>query len=89
MISIKGKIYGKVQGVFFRKYAKEKARELKLKGIVKNEPDGTVYFEAEGEQEKVEEFKEWCMKGSPGAKVANVETVEVGLKHYKDFQIIY
>ncbi len=87
MISIKGRIHGRVQGVFYRKYAKDKARELNLTGFVKNETEGTVYFEVEGDNEKVEEFKKWCMKGSPGAKVTNMETEENEIQHYKDFII--
>ena len=87
MIGIKGKIYGRVQGVFFRKYTKEKAIELNLNGFVKNESDGTVYFEAEGEPENIEEFKKWCSKGSPGAKVSHIETEEKQVSSYKDFQI--
>lgn len=87
MIGIKGKIYGRVQGVFFRKYAREKAQELNINGFVKNESDGTVYFEAEGEKENIERFKQWCSKGSPGAKVTKVETEDSVLKNYKNFQI--
>ena len=89
MITIRGRIYGQVQGVFFRKYTRDKANELNIKGFVKNEPDGTVYFEAEGENENIEEFKKWCSKGSPGAKVTKVETEETELKKYKNFQIKY
>ena len=89
MICIKGKIIGKVQGVFFRKYTKEKAKELNLKGFVRNEKDGSVYFEAEGEPDDIIEFKKWCMKGSPGARVTHVDTVEIENKDYKDFQIKY
>lgn len=89
MISINGRIYGRVQGVFFRKYAKDKARELNLRGFVRNEPDGTVYFEAEGEKENVDDFKKWCMKGSPGSKVTNVETAENEIQNFSDFQIRY
>ena len=89
MIGIRGRIYGRVQGVFFRKYAREKALELNINGFVKNESDGTVYFEAEGEKENIEKFKHWCSKGSPGAKVSKVETEEAELKKHKDFQIKY
>jgi acylphosphatase len=89
MISIKGRIYGKVQGVFYRKYARDKARELNVMGFIKNEPDGTVYFEAEGEKEQIEVFKKWCMDGSPGSKVTNIEMEENEIQLYKDFQIRY
>ena len=41
-------IHGKVQGVFFRKHALEKANDLGLKGIVRNLPNGNVEIFAEG-----------------------------------------
>ncbi|MEX0961252.1 MAG: acylphosphatase [Simkaniaceae bacterium] len=36
------KIWGRVQGVFFRATAQEVAQRLKLNGFVKNASDGTV-----------------------------------------------
>jgi acylphosphatase len=50
------RIYGKVQGVFFRKYAQMTAQSLGLGGFVRNEPDGSVYAEVEGPPEAVENF---------------------------------
>ncbi|MFN9582057.1 MAG: acylphosphatase, partial [Bacteroidota bacterium] len=38
------RINGRVQGVYFRKEAQQKARELMLKGFVRNEADGSVYI---------------------------------------------
>jgi acylphosphatase len=45
---IKIKVFGYVQGVFFRYTTRKVARTLGLKGFVKNLPDGSVYIEAEG-----------------------------------------
>ena len=53
------RIYGQVQGVFFRSYAKEVADRLGLVGWVKNNPDGSVETVAEGSKEKLEEFVKW------------------------------
>ena len=69
------KIYGRVQGVSFRYYGREKARELGLNGIARNEPDGTAYFEVEGEEENLKKFLEWCYKGPETARVEKVEFV--------------
>ena len=49
------KLFGKVQGVFFRKFIQKKAFELNVKGFVRNDQDGSVYIEAEAEKEKLEE----------------------------------
>jgi acylphosphatase len=67
------RIYGKVQGVFFRKYAQMTAQSLGLGGFVRNEPDGSVYAEVEGAPEAVENFVKWAHRGSPAAKVERVE----------------
>ena len=76
-------IRGRVQGVWFRKYAKDKADGFGLSGYVKNEFDGTVYIEVSGENEQVNTFIQWCHAGPP---LAHVETVEVNENdvHHKD-----
>ncbi|RLF60052.1 MAG: acylphosphatase, partial [Thermoplasmata archaeon] len=45
-------ISGKVQGVFFREYTRRKAKNLGIKGWVRNLPDGRVEAIFEGEKEK-------------------------------------
>lgn len=67
------KIYGKVQGVFFRDGSRRKAKELNLSGSVSNEPDGTVAVVAEGEEKDLKEFIEWCKNGPDHAKVDKVD----------------
>ena len=68
------KIYGRVQGVFFRDSSRKKAKELNLKGWVQNEPDGTVQIVAEGEEENLKELIEWCQNESDRGKVEKVNT---------------
>ena len=80
-------VKGKVQGVFFRAYTKKKAEELGLNGFVKNCQDGSVYIEAEGEKNVLEEFINWCYKGSPGSKVESVESSQSKLAHFSFFKI--
>ena len=58
------KIYGKVQGVFFRDSSQRKAKELNLSGWVRNELDGTVQIVAEGEEKNLKELIEWCRAGT-------------------------
>ena len=70
------KVFGRVQGVFFRYSAQEKIQELKIKGFARNEQNGSVYIEAAGEEEKLEEFVQWCRNGPPFAKVDRVEIQE-------------
>jgi len=84
------KIFGRVQGVFFRHSAKQKAEELNIKGFAKNEPDGTVYIEAEGEEENLKQFLDWCYQGSPFALVEKVEfQFKADIKkHFNEFVIL-
>ncbi len=85
---IKAKVIGKVQGVWFRKHTKQKADELGLKGFVRNEPDGSVYVEAEGDLYALRIFREWLHIGSPQSIVENVEIEEMPYKGYEDFRIL-
>jgi acylphosphatase len=64
--------HGKVQGVWYRASAREKALQLGLCGWAKNFPDGTVEIYAEGEKKILEQFINWCRKGSPTAQVSSL-----------------
>ena len=82
-------VTGKVQGVFFRKNTVEKALSLNITGIVKNLRDGSVYIEAEGFEEDLEEFIQWCHKGPKQAEVENVKTWKGPMEDYETFEIAY
>ena len=72
-MTINIKIYGQVQGVFFRRSAKEEADRLGLFGWVRNDGDGSVETLAVGSKEKLDEFVKWCKKGPSLAQVERVE----------------
>ncbi len=83
-------VTGKVQGVWFRKYTHQKARELKLFGFVKNQSDGSVYIEAVGDKKTLYDFIDWLKtEGSPLSQVTEVTyyTTEQ-TKNYTTFDII-
>ena len=80
-------VKGKVQGVFYRSSTQAKAKELGLSGWVRNEEDGSVLIEAEGEEQKLEKLLDWCRKG-PGAAVVNdVEFEEIEPKGVNGFEV--
>lgn len=84
------KICGQVQGVFFRHHAQEKAKNLNLTGLVRNEPDGTVYVEAEGEKDNLKDFLAWCQQGPKWAEVSKVEhQFSSQIENYNGFKIQY
>lgn len=81
------RVSGKVQGVFFRASAKEQADELGVKGFVRNEPNGDVYIEAEGDEEQVKIFSDWCKRGPNRARVDSFKIEEADLKNFASFEV--
>ena len=76
MVTVHILISGKVQGVYFRSSAKEKADALQILGWVKNRQDGRVEMVAKGHRESIDEFISWCKQGPRGAVVSDVEVTE-------------
>lgn len=87
MLHKKLHITGKVQGVFYRDSTRQKANELGITGYVRNQPDGSVYAEAEGPEEALNAFIEWCHKGPPKAEVADVNVSTGSWVGYIGFEI--
>jgi len=88
MVHVRMIVSGLVQGVSYRAATRLRAHHLGVKGIVRNEPNGDVYIEAEAEEEILHRFIKWCNEGPPLAEVEKVD-LELGpLKNYADFQII-
>lgn len=81
------KIHGRVQNVGFRYYTQKKAEMLDIKGFVKNMPDGSVYVEAEGDEEKVDEFIRYCHTGPSWANVTGVDIQEAPINDFQGFYI--
>jgi acylphosphatase len=81
-------ISGKVQGVFYRKTAKDKAIELGVKGEIKNMPDETVYIVATGTSERLDQLVEWCKQGPPRAEVSDVLVEEMPLRLFDEFRVV-
>ena len=81
-------IKGRVQGVFYRASARAAAERLHISGWVKNTPEGHVEVLASGEQERLDQFVEWCRKGPERAVVSEVIVHEAAQAHFKDFSIL-
>jgi acylphosphatase len=69
------RVDGLVQGVGFRYFIWRHARELGLRGFVKNMVDGSVLIVAEGEEDAVEKLIELARRGPPAAIVEGIEVV--------------
>ena len=71
---LSAKVYGRVQGVFFRYFAREVARTLGIKGYARNLPGGNaVEVQAEGDKQQLEKLIKQLKIGPPGAQVERVE----------------
>ncbi len=81
-------IKGKVQGVSFRATAKAVADQLGVRGSVRNEPDGSVFIEAEAEPVLLDMFLDFCKEGPEYGEVDSIETNEGELKNYRNFEVL-
>ena len=87
---LKAKVSGKVQGVWFRKYTLDSARDIGVVGMVKNLVDGTVLVNASGKDENLRKFKELLENGSPKSIVDRIDySWEDSSIKYSTFEIEY
>ncbi len=80
-------IRGKVQGVWFRKFTKDRADKLNICGFVKNLEDGGVFIYAFGEETNLNSFIDWCHTGPILAKVTEVVVEDAEAILSSDFSI--
>jgi acylphosphatase len=81
-------VAGRVQGVFFRASARQKARLFGVTGWVRNRPDGCVEGMAQGSPAVLDEFRAWLGRGPANARVLKVEWEEVtDPEAFEDFEI--
>jgi acylphosphatase len=65
-------IVGRVQGVGYRAWMVEKARELGVYGWVRNCPDGSVEALIAGDVAAIEEIARLCRRGPRLAEVSSI-----------------
>ena len=79
-------IYGRVQGVGFRYFVKQKAELLQVSGFVRNMANGNVYVEAEAEEIPLQQFIEYCRQGPSHAWVEKTEIQYCPVQGYEGFE---
>ncbi|NQT76409.1 MAG: acylphosphatase [Bacteroidetes bacterium] len=82
------KVSGKVQNVGFRFYTRKTAIGMGIQGFVKNMRDGSVYIEAEGEQDAMQAFILWCKQGPEWAGVKELTVQEKPFEGFEGFDIL-
>jgi acylphosphatase len=84
------RVYGVVQGVFFRASTRSAAVRLGVAGWVRNCPDGSVECLAEGPAGLLEQLIAFCREGPPGARVDRVEEQwSAATREFDRFQVTY
>jgi len=88
MICVRVRVSGKVQGVYYRAFTQTNARELGIKGWVRNIPGGGVEAVLEGERKMVGKLLARIKTGPSQALVSGMEMSEVQCKGFEDFEIV-
>jgi len=88
MNSYKFTVFGKVQGVWYRKYVMQIADTLGLVGYVKNLPNGNVEIVVNLEfQTELEAFVSKLYEGSTFSKVDDVECIKIDFVDFSNFEM--
>jgi acylphosphatase len=69
------RVTGDVQGVGFRAAARREADRRGVRGWARNEPDGSVTIDAEGDPAALAAFVAWCRRGPRAARVERIDIV--------------
>ncbi len=84
------KVYGRVQGVGYRYFVKEKVKSLDIFGYVKNLEDGTVEVLAQGREENLQKLIEELKRGPFLARVDKLDIVfKKPIHRFNGFKIIH
>ncbi|HNQ52097.1 MULTISPECIES: acylphosphatase [Methanothrix] len=89
MMSVHVRVSGRVQGVYYRAYTRDRAKSLGINGWVRNIPGGGVEAVLEGERRQVGEMLKAMKSGPSGSVVLGMELSEIEAKGYNDFEIKY
>lgn len=88
MKTVRAKITGTVQGVFFRKFIADEAKKIGVKGHVRNLESGEIEVVAEGSPEQVDSMIACCKKGAPHSVIKNVDIQEMNHIGFDDFKVL-
>ena len=78
---LEARVYGQVQGVGFRYFARQAARRLNLQGYVRNREDRSVEVVAEGEKRALDQLLAQLKQGPSAAIVERVDAKWLPSRH--------
>ena len=70
----KVRVIGRVQGVWFRGWAKHQANKYEISGWIRNRKDGSVEAVISGSEDNVQEMLGALKIGPPSAKVTSIHS---------------
>lgn len=79
------RLFGHVQGVFFRESFAQKAGELGITGWIRNLSDGSLEATIQGTEANIDEMIKWARSGPELALVTRIEITE-GSGQFHDFK---
>ena len=80
---------GKVQNVGFRNFAQKTARQLGIRGWVKNLPDRRVETIIQGEDKNVQLMLKFLSDGPTYSRVTEVQVEKIEAETFTDFSVRY
>lgn len=87
IVSFQAVVRGKVQGVGFRYFARQRAEIHGVSGFVRNLPDGSVEVHAEGAETALSAFEADLRRGPSFGKVEDASIVKVKARGFERFEI--
>ena len=81
------RVSGRVQGVFFRGWTRDEARQLGVAGWVRNCPDGSVEAHIEGEEAAVDQLIAMMRSGPSGAEVDDLTVDDASAEQLESFEV--
>lgn len=85
--SFQAVIRGRVQGVGYRYFARQRAEALRVSGFVRNQPDGSVEVRAEGDPTALATFEAELRQGPSFGQVDDVTVTAIKAKGLQGFEI--
>jgi acylphosphatase len=87
VVSFQAVVRGRVQGVGFRYFARQRAEAHGVSGFVRNLPDGSVEVHAEGPAEAMGAFEGDIRRGPTFGRVDETTVVAIKARGFDGFEI--
>ena len=81
------RVTGRVQGIFFRAWARDQAKQLGVGGWIRNSRDGSVEAHLEGSRDALQKLSERLRVGPPGARVDQLQINGADVKDLNEFEV--